>query len=191
MKQFSATANASYIQHQNRDLLRAAAHTYFTGLGYVLFSVNPTSANPNVWLFTFEPIDEVEQAVTQEDVDDFMENHDNSGQTEGQIEEEELANASEALRTLMLGLNGLPAGDAAYAAIGRAYAMKDGASQATIDGIVDRTTAATYVTGKAEWAALITATNLANMGSRVRAWEADTLDMFALLLEPIVILLRR
>jgi hypothetical protein len=75
-------------------------------------------------------------------------------------------------------LRALPAEDAAYALMGRAMAYKDGASGEVINGIVDRATAAAYITSKDEWA---------NLPATSKAWTADMLDMFAFILQIVIV----
>jgi hypothetical protein len=66
--------------------------------------------------------------------------------------------ARNALKALMNGLHGLSASDKGYALYCRLLASRDGASNATINGIVDRPTAVAYVTSKPEWTAATAAT---------------------------------
>jgi len=76
-------------------------------------------------------------------------------------------------------LRALPAEDAAYALMGRAMAYKDGANGATISGIVDRATAAAYITSKPEWSNLTAAT---------KAWTTDSLDMLAYVFQLVIVM---
>jgi len=62
--------------------------------------------------------------------------------------------AKESVNVLFAGLRLLDPEDAAYAAYGRAFAMKNGASKPEIDGIVDRVSAATYLTGTTFWSSM-------------------------------------
>ena len=76
-------------------------------------------------------------------------------------------------------LRALPAEDAAYALMGRAMAYRDGASGATISGIVDRASAAAYLQSKPEWI---------NLTAASKAWMADMLDMQAYVFQLVIVL---
>lgn len=97
-------------------------------------------------------------------------------------EGQQLASADASLAAILVGLEPLSAADAAYALMGRAMARKDGANQATIDGIVDRSTAAAYLTGKPEWV---------NLTAAAKAWLADQLDMEAVLFQAVILALKK
>lgn len=60
-------------------------------------------------------------------------------------------NAKTGLKALFGGLGQLDPEDAAYAAYGRSWAIKNGETQEVIDGIVDRATAGAYITAQTEW----------------------------------------
>jgi hypothetical protein len=75
--------------------------------------------------------------------------------------------AKTALKALMTGLHGLSANDKGYALYCRMMALRDGATQQTINNIVDRPSAVSYVTSKPEWTAATAAT---------RALLADVLE---------------
>jgi hypothetical protein len=96
--------------------------------------------------------------------------------------EEQASLASGALAAMLNDLQGLNAGDAAYALMGRAMATKDGATQAVINSIINRATAAAYLTGKSEWIGL---------PASARAWLQDHLEMEAYLFQALIIVLRR
>jgi hypothetical protein len=78
--------------------------------------------------------------------------------TTAQQEATQAESARNALKALMNGLHGLSASDKGYALYCRLLASRDGASNATINGIVDRPTAVAYVTSKPEWTAATAAT---------------------------------
>jgi hypothetical protein len=80
--------------------------------------------------------------------------------------------ARNALKSLMTGLHGLSANDKGYALYCRLLAWRDGANNATINAIVDRASAAAYVTAKPEWT---------NATAATRALLADILEADAAL----------
>ncbi len=86
---------------------------------------------------------------------------------------------TDVLRPHLKALRALPAEDAAYALMGRAMAYRDGASGATIAGIVDRASAAAYLQSKPEWV---------NLTAASKAWMADLLDMQAYMFQLVIVL---
>lgn len=98
---------------------------------------------------------------------------------------------------LLRGLGQLSPEDAAYALIGRAFAKNAGASQAVIEDIVDRATAAQYVTQQTDYAGFnqsaindltIPADAKAVLNS-MRAFQVASLDAQATALQVIVAVL--
>lgn len=75
-------------------------------------------------------------------------------------------------------LVGLSAADKAYALMGRMFAVRDGASSAIINAIVDRASAVVYVTSKPTWTSLTSASKL---------WERDSLEMLALVFQVVLL----
>jgi hypothetical protein len=99
----------------------------------------------------------------------------------GTIQQQEILQsiqASSNLRDAMAGLYGLSARDKAYALVGRAFAIADQAGAEIVQGIVDRDTAATYITSKSEWS---------NLSPEVKAWQADNLEALALLFQAVLV----
>jgi hypothetical protein len=85
MKIFLVLANNSYNSSRNTLRLKQDAYSYFSNIGYQLWSANEVPATSPLSLqFAFRPIsgentaNSVEQAVTQQNVDAFMAQHDNS-----------------------------------------------------------------------------------------------------------------
>jgi hypothetical protein len=71
--------------------------------------------------------------------------------TTAQQETAQAVNAKTALQQLMTGLHGLSAEDKGYAIYCRLLAYRNNATQQVIFGIVDRATAAAYVTSLPQW----------------------------------------
>lgn len=81
------------------------------------------------------------------------------------------------LRQYLSGLRELSPADAAYALLGRSFAVNDGADNPIVMGIVDRGTAAAYITSKGEWNAL---------PATAKQWETDELSALALVLQALI-----
>ena len=100
---------------------------------------------------------EVPDHITLEQVQTVVDAHDPATLTTSQQESAQAASAKTALKTLMTGLHGLSAADKGYALYCRIFAARDGANQATLDGITNRATATAYITGLPEWGAMTAA----------------------------------
>lgn len=100
--------------------------------------------------------------------------------TQKQQEATQAAGAKTSLQGLMTGLHGLSAEDKSYAIACRIMAVKDGATQQTILGIVDRPTAVAYITSKPEWTGATVAT---------RALVGDVLEMIAGITQVLLVVL--
>jgi hypothetical protein len=84
------------------------------------------------------------------------------------------------LSALMSGLSGLSATDKGYAVYCRLFAWRNGANQATIEGIINRATATTYITNLPEWQ---------NLPIASRAFNAKVLETNAALCQVLVLVL--
>jgi hypothetical protein len=84
------------------------------------------------------------------------------------------------LSALMSGLSGLSATDKGYAVYCRLFAWRNGANQATIDGITNRATATAYITNLAEWQ---------NLPVASRAFMAKVLEADAALCQVLILVL--
>lgn len=98
------------------------------------------------------------QAQDEATIDSIIAAHNPNALTTAQQEATQADSARNALKALTNGLHGLSANDKGYALYCRLLAWRDGASNATINAIVDRPTAVAYVTSKPEWAAATAAT---------------------------------
>lgn len=87
--------------------------------------------------------------------------------TTAQTEAAQANTAKATLQNLMSGLHALSAQDKGYAVYGRIFAARNGANQATVDGITNKATAQAYITGLAEWQ---------NMTAASRAFFAKELE---------------
>lgn len=81
------------------------------------------------------------------------------------------------LRGLFQGLRELPPEDAAYAAYGRGWAVKNGESQETILGIVDRATAGAYIMQQSEWQ---------NLPPEAKQFMLDHIDSVMLMMQGVI-----
>lgn len=96
--------------------------------------------------------------VLQSDMDEYVAAHNPSNLTPAQEATNQQANAQVGARMLLAGVStAATARDAAYALVGRSYAVANNEPQATIDGIVDRATAASYIQSTSWWTALTSA----------------------------------
>jgi hypothetical protein len=171
------TPSASYQANRQIKRLKAAAQAQW-GEGTFLDVNEVEIGSPFTLRFYFTD----GAAVTQVQAQALVDAHDNAALMAAEQDAAQVANANASMISLLSGLAQLTAEDAAYALMGRAMAHKDGASQAVIDGIVDRATAAAYLTGKTEWV---------NLPAAAKAWLADHLDMEAVLFQAVIIVLRR
>lgn len=89
--------------------------------------------------------------VTVQGLETIIAAHNPETLTTGQAEAAQAVNAKTALQNLMTGLHGLSAEDKGYAIYCRLLAYRNNAAQQTIFGIVDRDTAAAYVTSLPQW----------------------------------------
>lgn len=89
--------------------------------------------------------------LTDNGLQTIIDNHNPASLTTEQQESAQATNAKTALQALMSGLHGLSAQDKGYALYGRIFAARNGANQATIDGITNKATAQAYITGLPEW----------------------------------------
>lgn len=179
----SADLCPSYLVNRNRTRLNEAAAAYFLALGERFAVANPRSDDPNILDFGFYPHEDgTPQNITQQIVETFFAQHDNAILTDNQKKNNQTEAAAANLLPHLDALINLPAADVGYAAMGRAMAFKDGASGVVINGIVDRATAAAYLTSKTEWI---------NLPATSKAWVADELEMFAFLFQVLVLVLKR
>ena len=88
--------------------------------------------------------------------------------------------AGAALAYYKQGLGQLSAADKAYAILGRVFAIRDGADEGVVLGIVDRATAVAYITSKAEWQGL---------PASAKAWIGDELEALALVLQALLLVM--
>jgi len=77
--------------------------------------------------------------------------------TEEDKDRAQLQTAQTNVVNLFQGLRRLDPEDAAYAAFGRSFAMKNGATAGQISAIVDRPSAASYITGTSFWTSMTVA----------------------------------
>lgn len=155
------------VNHQKLNADVAAA-------GYVIESSTNDLKNNRVGLdLELSTLTEPQRTQLQSIID----THDSTDPIAVQINDAQIS-----LQPLIANLSTLSAEDAAYAMMGRAMAVKDGASQVTISGIIDRSTASSYIQGKTEWI---------NLPATAKAWLADQLDMEAMLFQTIIVTLKR
>lgn len=81
------------------------------------------------------------------------------------------------LRDLFQGLRQLLPEDAAYAAYGRGWAIKNGETQETILAIVDRPTAAAYIQQQTEWQ---------NLPVASRQFMVDHIDAVMIMMQGVI-----
>ena len=81
------------------------------------------------------------------------------------------------LRGLFTGLRQLDPGDAAYAAYGRGWAVKNGENQETILAIVDRQTAGQYILAQTEWQ---------NLSPEAKQFHIDHIDAMMLMMQGVI-----
>lgn len=93
----------------------------------------------------------VPDGITLEQVQAVVNAHNPALLTTAQQETEQATNAKTALQQLMMGLHGLSAEDKGYAIYCRLLAHRNNASPQVIFGIVNRATAAAYVTSLPQW----------------------------------------
>lgn len=84
------------------------------------------------------------------------------------------------LKSLMSGLQDLSATDKGYAVYCRLFAWRNGANQATIDGIINRATATSYITNLPEWQ---------NLPAASRVFMAKVLEADAALAQVLLLIL--
>lgn len=81
------------------------------------------------------------------------------------------------LRGLFTGLRELDPADAAYAAYGRGWAVKNGEDQGTILAIVDRQTAGQYILAQTEWQ---------NLTPEAKQFHIDHIDAMMIMMQGVI-----
>lgn len=120
------------------------------------------------------------EATVSADLDSIIAAHNPSVQTTLQLETTQANSARAQLQALITGLSGLSATDKGYAVYCRLFAWRNGANQATLDGITNKATAQAYITGLAEWQAMTAAS---------RAFFAKELEANAALCQVLLLVL--
>lgn|SRR5574341_468345 len=176
---YDVSPSASYIIYRNIERLKTAA---FDQWDFNLKDVNEVGWIPpsTIGILRFYFNDGT--IITQEECQSLVNIHNNALLTIVEQNQAQTTNAITSLNPLLTNLSNLSAEDAAYALMGRAMALKDGASQITISGIIDRATAASYLQNKIEWI---------NLPATAKSWLVDHLDMEAMLFQSIIVTLRQ
>lgn len=123
---------------------------------------------------------EVPDDITLQQAQTVVDAHNPATLTNAQQETTQANTARNQLKLLMMGLHGLSVEDKGYAVYCRLFAWRNGANQATLDGIINRATAAAYITSLPEWT---------NMTAASRAFMAKKLEADAALCQVLLLVL--